>query len=627
MVNLIRKEIKKLEEDCRRKFEATRRSKVTLEPQSRICPECHGRMVVQKTHLTYPITIEYGMFIARVVTYWCKFGCRDSNGRMIIRQPEILKRLVPKGANYGYDVEVFIGIERFVHHRQRQEIQTSLLEKGVPISEREVSVLAKRFVLHLGSLHNMRSKELKAAFMADGGYPLHIDATGENGCGTILVGYAGWRKWILGCWKLTTECAEQIKPKLHEIADLFGMPCAIIRDLGRAMIPATKEFVQECGEDTPILACHAHFLKDIGKDLLDTGYDQLRRLLRHYAIRSSLRTVVRQWSRKLSKNLVSLKDPVRNWSKQKPLSIPKGEAGLATVRAMAQWVLDYQAESNHLRFPFELPYAEFYKRCKTIRHACNIYLKEADKKAERWLKSIARITNPVLSDPEFERIHQVIKYRWGLFCELRDALRIDPISSHDSRQDMSIADIHDVKEAVEGFTRSLEERYPKKGSPYDKRQAIDIILDHLRRHQDYLWGHVILLPEYVGGGFKMVDRTNNNLEGLFGGIKNGERRRSGRKVLSKDFEDLPEGVAIVQNLKHDDYVEILCGSLENLAGAFAEIDYLKEIEGPSTAKVNHLETASLSNRDRKFIRSIGIQEKILQAASKQVCNVPAACGN
>jgi len=43
---------------------------------------------------------------------------------------------------------------------------------------------------------------------------------------------------------------------------------------------------------------------------------------------------------------------------------------------------------------------------------------------------------------------------------------------------------------------------------------------------------VIALPETVGGGVRLVERTNVLLETFFHEIKHGERRRSGRKVLS-----------------------------------------------------------------------------------------------
>src|SRR5207249_12085854 len=55
------------------------------------------------------------------------------------------------------------------------------------------------------------------------------------------------------------------------------------------------------------------------------------------------------------------------------------------------------------------------------------------------------------------------------------------------------------------------------------------------RHGPYLWGHALRLPRRVGGGIRLVARTNNGLESLFHTIKHGERRRSGRKILTQDF--------------------------------------------------------------------------------------------
>src|SRR5207245_1041030 len=70
-----------------------------------------------------------------------------------------------------------------------------------------------------------------------------------------------------------------------------------------------------------------------------------------------------------------------------------------------------------------------------------------------------------------------------------------------------------------------------RGRAKDTREAIDLILEHLDRHGPYLWGHALRLPRRVGGGIRLVARTNNGLESLFHTIKHGERRRSGRKIL------------------------------------------------------------------------------------------------
>jgi hypothetical protein len=97
------------------------------------------------------------------------------------------------------------------------------------------------------------------------GWPLNIDATGKDGRGTLLVAFTGWRKWALGSWKIPTECTEAILPRLHEVVGQFGAPCAVMRDLGRAVTPAVNHLLAELELDIPVLACHLHFLKDIGQ--------------------------------------------------------------------------------------------------------------------------------------------------------------------------------------------------------------------------------------------------------------------------------------------------------------------------------------------------------------------------
>jgi hypothetical protein len=48
-----------------------------------------------------------------------------------------------------------------------------------------------------------------------------------------------------------------------------GPPVAVVRDLGRAMTPAVRAFFDGLGGDIPVLACHQHFLADVGGDLLE----------------------------------------------------------------------------------------------------------------------------------------------------------------------------------------------------------------------------------------------------------------------------------------------------------------------------------------------------------------------
>jgi hypothetical protein len=133
----------------------------------------------------------------------------------------LAKHLLPASV-VGYDVMVRVGLERFLRHRQREEICALIEdEAGIRISTGEVSALARRFVHYLARLHQARAERLKAALASDGGWPMHVDATGEDGRGTLLLVMAGWRQWVLGAWKISTERAELILPCLHETVRTF----------------------------------------------------------------------------------------------------------------------------------------------------------------------------------------------------------------------------------------------------------------------------------------------------------------------------------------------------------------------------------------------------------------------
>ena len=75
-----------------------------------------------------------------------------------------------------------------------------------------------------------------------------------------------------------------------------------------------------------------------------------------------------------------------------------------------------------------------------------------------------------------------------------------------------------------------------------------------------------------GRALAVVDRTNNVLEQFFGTAKQGLRRRVGRAHLGRDLEDQPAQVALTANLRQPDYVRVLCGTLEKLPQAFAQLD-------------------------------------------------------
>ncbi len=603
-------------------------------------------MHVQKTVLHKGNSITHGAFRVRETVHVCAFGCRHPNGALVTRRAQQLQQLLIPHRTVSYDVMVQVGTERYLHYHQREEIQGLLLqEHGIALSTGTISDLAHLFCQYLHALHEAHADELRAALDRDGGYPLHIDATGESGRGTLLIAYAGWRQWVLGAWKISTERADAVLPRLRQVVGRFGPPRAIIRDLGRAMIPAAHDLVAELELSIPILSCHAHFLADVGKDLLKDSHGQLRQLFRDHKVRPGLRSLVREIGRKIGGDIAQVRGAVQGWQalQDREHALPQGNRnGLGVVRSLAQWVLDYPADSTGADFPFDRPYLDLLDRCVRVRRALDAFLREPpeDQEVGRALRRLMRILDPVSSRTSFTQVATRLRRRAGLFDELRTTLRLHPSTDSGIQEPTPEAaqqELQDIQTAVDRLILSLQQRRPRRGPAQDTRQAIDLILAHLERYGDSLWGHVIALPAQAGGGIRLAARTNNLLEGFNRTMKQGERRRSGRKTLSDDLEHLPPEAALAHNLLRADYVEILCGSMDRLPQAFAQLDADRRRRSladehsnvsEQTPHTSEIASASLPKEDRRIVRSEAMGLRILAAARSRAPKVeirPAQC--
>jgi hypothetical protein len=605
------------------------------------CPVCGGPMRVRKTFEHGGMTLAHGPFEVRETVFVCAAGCTrlgpDGQGRraVIQRQAQVAELLLPR-STVGYDVMTFVGLRRFVDCRQRAEIQAALEQNGLTLSSGEVSDLAGRFLVYLEALHQARAPDLRKALERDGGWPLHIDATGEDGQGTLFVTYAGWRRWALGAWKIPTERADAILPKLRTVEARFGAPCAIMRDLGKAVTEAAGDFVGQ--RKIPILSCHLHFAKDVGKDLLRDAHDELRGLFRRFDVLPGLRTLARDLGRGLGTDIERARRAVAAWltGADERFLMPAGPDGLAVVRALAQWVLSYADDGTDAGFPFDRPYLDLYRRCLRVCRAAESLLWKAwdDPRVHKSLERLHALVEPVRSELPFQRPARTLETRGRLFDELRAALRLKPKPGANAAAITGakgqLDEIRDVERALKAFRTSLEQRRPERGPAENLRKAIDLVIDHLDRHGPSLSGHVISLPRNVGGGIRLVERTNVLLENFWHEIKHGERRRSGRKNLAQDFEHLPAAAALARNLTRPDYVAILCGTLDDLPRAFADLDASDRsrslparLRAKASASDGEIVSSSLPKADRDLVRMDAMRDRVLaEAASRAPRRLP-----
>jgi len=294
------------------------------------------------------------------------------------------------------------------------------------------------------------------------------------------------------------------------------------------------------------------------------------------------------------------------------------------VRALGQWVLDYADDGRHQGFPFDRPYLDLYHRCLLVCHAGARLASQArgDRTVGTALQRLRQTLRPVQAEVAFRQVARGLQARCQLFDDLRAVLRLDrepaPVASPncDNQPGEAPAALQEIEHCFDRFARSLRARRATPRLACDERQAPDLVLSHLHRHGPFLWGHVLPSPD--AETVRVVARTNNVLERFFHGLKHGERRRSGRKILTHDFEGLPAAAALAYNLTHDDYVAMVCGDLDKLPDTFSALDAARrEAESPTATPAPTTPpdrpvrvTAALPLADRRLIRLPAFRQQL-----------------
>ena len=520
------------------------------------CPGCGEKLWPYKSKVRTVITLAHGPFEAHEILKRCeRDGCCPVGSRA-------LRRLVKPGQRYGYDLIVHVGLDRYLAGRQRAESLQGLREQhGIELCEGSFSTLCDRFLSLFEALHVERAPQLRTA--QQGGYPLHIDATCDHGKGGLFVCLDGWRTWVLWAGRVPSENVEHLAPLVDKTVKLFGKPIAVMRDMGDGGAQAAAALRKAAVAD---LVCHYHFLAAVGAKLFDKQYDQLRAIIRQTATRSDMWKLLRA---------------LRHYGCSEPT---EGHLGPGHVRddlkALVLWVLQADG-SNDAPYPFALPHFEFVRRSR-----------QAAERAERWvprprtqpesraLAQLTRLVDRLEHDPGLAPTMQDLEDRWRVFSELRDVLRLSnaELPRADARYQqrqlpaLELLRLEQIEREVEAYQAELEQCIlPEDRGKCRPSSPAAIVVKYLKRYHARLFGHPAQF-DTDGNVIAVVDRTNNVIEHFFGQEKRRLRRRLGRAQLGRDLEQQPAQVALVSNLRCPEYVRLLCGSLEQLPAAFAELD-------------------------------------------------------
>jgi hypothetical protein len=390
-----------------------------------------------------------------------------------------------------------------------------------------------------------------------GGYILHLDGTCEGDSPHLFSCMDEISKIVLGNRKMPTEDSQYIVPLLQRLKAAYGLPVALVHDMGSAILKA----VSVVFPGVPDYICHFHFLRDLGKDLFDFEYRTIRRYTRSYDVRTKLNRAVKQLKAMVSHD-ERLQDRLDDYLKHH-------EAGVATdtldpkltAYLLVAWVLESSSACNGFGFPFDQPHLEFYLR-----------LQEAYPTLKR-LKADGVSVLPVMSmsralrDRTLQNNVTRIQEKIAVFEELRAAMRIARVTHHQGLNDEGDEDVKTIASRVKRFRHSAKViALSASDTSYRK------MVNQIDQYWDKLFADPIDVDTHTGTITIQPQRTNNLLEQSFRFLKRDNRKRSGQHSLNKALKGILADTPLVRNLSNPDYVTILLNGHQNLAERFAAID-------------------------------------------------------
>ena len=532
---------------------------VEFRPRQTHC-DCGRELKVQKTRSRTISTLHVGYVRAREWLLSC-----DSCTRTY--RSEELCTLVPPGSNFGYDVMVYAGKALWQRHRTEAEGVAELAEKNVRISPRQVSYLAMRFVTYLAIAHQRRTPEIKVDMQSRGGYICHLDATCEGGDPFLMSSIDSLSEIVLGNIKLPSEDQTHIVPFLERIKEAFGVPLALVHDMGKGILAA----VAKVFPGIPDFICHFHFLRDIGNDFLGTEYDAIRKRLSKHGISAALRYRAKRLKAEIDANPEMIEALQEGMAKGTLAPEEFKFAPVVAAYTLIQWALKGKSEGDGYGFPFDRPHLSFAQRLRRlntqIERIKDIHLRGEWRDNDPYFK-IHIALKPLIKDKTLWKAVDAIEAKIIVFEKLRKAMRIAlPAGLHGLNDEGRKGNIRTIESRVRKFRDGVVRR-----KDYAQNSDAQNMIKQIDRYWDKLFADPIMVQVPSGLLLIQPQRTNNILEQFFRSLKRANRRRTGNASSSRVLRTMLAETPLIRNLDNPAYMNILLNGKGALEEVFAEIE-------------------------------------------------------
>ena len=470
------------------------------------------------------------------------------------------RKLVPHGCRSGFNVLVDVGMALFVECKNEKQIQAELKSCNIPISIRQVGYLAKKFIVYLALAHKEGRGKIKDLLSLRGGYILHLDGTCEGDSPHLMSALDEIAQIVLDNIKIPSEKADKIIPFLRRIKQSYGIPVALVHDMGAGILSAVKEVFPGVAD----YICHYHFLRDIGNDLFGIEYARIRSELKKYSIRPSLRKIVRALEEGIETH-PELANSLDCYLKDEAKTADVLPSVLAYI--LSNWILDANSELNGYGFPFDRSHLIFYKRLKTARSIVENL--SAKKKKDRYIIKLNRAIGRAINDSNLKTIVSRMEEKAQIFDQLRDAMRIAVSDGKKGlNDDGEDVDIKTIRRAVTIFRNSDKIKAAVENNVDYKK-----MVKQIDKYWEKLFADPIMVTTANGEEFLVQpQRTNNILERFFRDLKRMYRSKAGTQSLNKVIKAMLADTPLVKNLSNPEYLKIILNGHKTLEDRFAEID-------------------------------------------------------
>lgn len=423
------------------------------------------------------------------------------------------------------------------------------------ISEREVTFLGKKFIFYLAYAHKDKSTELQQLLHLIGGYVLHFDATCDGDSPHLFCAMAEIVNLVLGSVKMPSETTEAIVAFLTTIKEQYGAPLAGVSDMLKANLAAFEIVFP----GVPHFICLYHFLRDVGKDLMEYDYSILRNELKRYATCTRLREISKKTKGTLGTNEATYHKCIKKYGLSGLSKLPHG----LIAYVLTEWIRNYESELDGYGFPFDQGYLVQFQRMKEVYQFLGDMPNDIGEFSE-----LKNFLGSVVEDPEIQKCVQLLQKKTADFAQLRMAMRIALPDGKDGLNDDG--EDSDDMAIIENAVSKFVEREDIKNSTDLSYQKM---YNQIKKYWKKLFADAIIVTLPNGENVRIyIQKTNNLLERFFRELNRGNRKRNGGKSLGRTLQTMLAETPIVKNLNNPEYERIILNGKPSLAARFAEVD-------------------------------------------------------